>query len=99
MLLQYNGSCLAIKLPVNEGGTPPPTSAGSPDVQNFLIWTNLPVLGPVVINLDEVTYPYAYAWAQSQKKPDGTPLWTVTTGSATAPAPALHTPIIPSAKL
>jgi len=97
--LLYHGSSLALKIPTNDGGSPSPASGGSPDVQNFLVWDNIPVAGDIVIGLDEVAYPYAYNYAISKTKTDGTPLWTTTAGPATAAAPALHTPIISSATL
>jgi len=97
--LLYHGSSLAIKLPTNAGGTPSPASAGAPDVQNFLVWDNIPVAGAIVIGLDEVAYPYAYNHAMSMTKADGTPMWTVDAAPATAAPPVLHTPIIPSAAL
>ena len=97
--LLYHGTSLAIKLPTNDGGSPSPASVGAPDVQNFLVWTNIPVAGDVVIGLDEVAYPYAYNHAMSMTKADGTPMWTTTVAPATAAAPVLHTPNIPSATL
>lgn len=96
--LKYNGGYSHLKIPTNDVGTEPPDTL-SPYIQCFIIYDVSAVGGEIVIDLDEVTYPYAHTWCTTvPRQLSGDPMYEAHAGPATAPAAVFYRPDLPNAQ-